>query len=527
MIALSYQLKQVVLYLLSFVRPRKPVVRHPYLQGNFYPVSDELLAEQLPIVNGKVPEDFPEGMYVRTGSNPHFVNLGESYHWFMGDGMLHGVLLKDGQATYANKFVRTEKWKFENETGRNITERKLDFTPDFLLRLVVNGIYMKLRERFLGEKIVDERNTANTSLQYHANRIFALVESAPPTQVLLPQLETIGVHDFDGKLDHEFTAHPKVDAKTGEMMFFGYSLKSRPYCQYAVVNAEGVKSKSVAIELEVPVMMHDFAITENYSIFMDLPFTFRTEKIIQGEAPFDFEASRPARFGILPRHSTNANKDMKWFSTQSCFVFHVANSWENVLQDGSTEIVLVACRSKTTTSAGMSERVSVEDRKNEMPYLYEWRFNLTDGSIHERELCSFAGEFPVINEAFTGYKNRYVYFAQMETLDYANNPTKQLLFDSIVKYDLESSSVVATQKIGENQYAGEAYFVKSANNDQQEEDQGYLATYAYDQNSNTSFFVLLSAKDLHEVCRVKLPRRVPYGFHGKFFTQAQIDSQQF
>jgi len=61
------------------------------------------------------------------------------------------------------------------------------------------------------------------------------------------------------------------------MMFFSYSLAQPPYLHY-VSPAQG-SCYNGAIDLPVGVMMHDFAITEHYTLFMDLPLTFRLERM--------------------------------------------------------------------------------------------------------------------------------------------------------------------------------------------------------------------------------------------------------
>jgi hypothetical protein len=59
-----------------------------------------------------------------------------------------------------------------------------------------------------------------------------------------------------------------------EMFTFGYS-QEPPYCTYRVITKDGAMLDPVPITIPESVMMHDFAITENYSIFMDLPLLFR------------------------------------------------------------------------------------------------------------------------------------------------------------------------------------------------------------------------------------------------------------
>src|SRR4051794_4630851 len=90
------------------------VARSPYLTGSYTPVTREIDAPKLAI-KGELPRDL-EGMYVRNSSNPRFEAKGR-YHWFDGDGMIHGVQIADGQANYKNRWVRTSAFLAEEAAG--------------------------------------------------------------------------------------------------------------------------------------------------------------------------------------------------------------------------------------------------------------------------------------------------------------------------------------------------------------------------------------------------------------------------
>ena len=151
------------------------------------------------------------------------------------------------------------------------------------------------------------KNTANIALTWHDGHLLALWEMGDPHEISVPGLETIGPYTYNGQLTHVFTAHPKIDAVTGEMMFFGYGIGKRENLHYNVVSAAGEILRTVPIYIPKAVMMHDFAITENYTIFMDLPFVFSTIGMLRGTNLFRFNQNRPSRFGILPRHGDNGD----------------------------------------------------------------------------------------------------------------------------------------------------------------------------------------------------------------------------
>ena len=459
-------------------------VSNPYLSGNCAPIHDELTVDELEVV-GTIPVGI-EGTFLRNGPNPQFTPLGR-YHWFDGDGMVHALTFHDGKASYHNRYVRTEKFLAEREAGHAL----------------VSGILEIAKSQTVGNISM---NAANTSLVWQANRLLTLWEAGPPHEVTMSTLETVGIYDFQGKLTVPFTAHPKVDRGTGEMLFFGYSSFAQPYLHYGIVSAEGDITHLVPIDLPTGVMMHDFAITEHFTIFMDLPLVFSFPLALQGTMPFVFEANRPSRFGILPRHGDNST--IRWFELPSCWVWHTLNAYE----DGN-EIVLVACRSNTANlllpdeALPASEGVIPVD-PNTLSYLHRWRFNLSTGEVHEEQLDDVPTEFPRVNDMLIGSQTRYGYTARIP-LDASIAGG----FDALIKYDLATGDS-QIHEFGEGCYCGEGIFAPQQQ--PQSEDDGWLLTYVYDSKRDTSECVILDAHDLsaEPIARIVLPRRVPYGFHG-------------
>lgn len=453
--------------------------KNPYLQGNFAPVQEEKTAEGLAVI-GEIPKDL-EGSFVRNGPNPQFTPKGR-YHWFDGDGMLHGVHLSQGKATYRNRYVRTKGFEIERAEGKAVWSGLTEL-PDFENP---NGPF---------------KNAANTALIWHNQKLLALWEGGNPHEVKLPSLETVGEHDFHGALTCPFTAHPKVDPETGEMMFFGYSPLTEPYLQYGVVSASGEITKIIPIDLPIGVMMHDFAVSKNYSIFLDLPLTFRLERAMQGEFPFAFEEDLPSRFGVLPRHGDPS--EIKWFEGPACFMWHTLNAYEE-----GDEVVLLGCRvSRTNILVAATD--TAQPKEEDYGRLHEWRFHLKTGTMKERALDDAGSEFPRLNESLAGRKARFGYAAKLPPFMQGDAP----FLEGVIKYDLVKGSS-QTHTLGKGQTCGEWVFAPKAN--ATAEDDGYLLSYSYDQATNGSALVILDASDITQapLAKVVLPQRVPYGFHG-------------
>jgi carotenoid cleavage dioxygenase-like enzyme len=207
--------------------------------------------------------------------------------------------------------------------------------------------------------------TANTALTYHNGKLLALSESDKPYLVQMHDdgdLETIGRYDYDQKLNHAFTAHPKIDPDTGEMFTFGYQADAHPYVTYRVISKDGVIGDPVSITPSGPIMMHDFAITKNYAIFMDCPLYFSPKDMVRkNRDPFAFDETKPTRFGVLPRYAKNESQ-IRWFEFSTCVIFHNANAWEE-----EDEVVMISCRSPSLDL----EAISVYDKDKAEAFVHD------------------------------------------------------------------------------------------------------------------------------------------------------------
>jgi carotenoid cleavage dioxygenase-like enzyme len=460
----------------------------PYLRDNFAPVQTEATVENLPII-GKLPKDL-SGSFVRNGPNPRFLPSGR-YNWIDGDGMLHAVRISNGRAIYSNRYVHTRGFSIEQTANRALWTGLLD-RPQ--LANPANNLFGPFK------------NTANTGLVWHADRLLALWEGGEPYEIDHSTLNTIGSYTYHGQLTSPFTAHPKVDAKTGEMMFFGYSLLQPPYLRYSVVSSKGKILSTVPIDLPNPVMMHDFAITEKYTIFMDLPLTFSLERVRQGQPAYMFEPDAASRFGILPRHGNASH--IRWFDVPSCFIVHTLNAYES-----GNEVVLIACRDSDAKALNIPTNGTLGAYQRDRPVLYRWRFNLQTGSVQEEAIDNVASEFPSIHWQLLGRQTRYGYTAKM-----AVEQSPLMTFDGLIKYDFScGSSQLHKFKVG--CYGGEAVFVPRTGGCQ--EDDGWLLTFVYDTAQKSSELIVVDANNFTNkpVARILLPQRVPYGFHGIWISE--------
>ncbi len=258
-------------------------------------------------VTGELPRELNGTLY-RNGPNPQFDAPGA--HWFVGDGMLHAFRLENGRASYRNRWVRTPKWQAEHDAGRALFGgfgRKL---PDAPPSTITDG------------------GVANTNIIFHAGRLLALEEGHPPTEIEPDTLNRIGYCDYKGAISGPFTAHPKIDPVTGEMVFFGYNAAGplTPALSFGSVNASGVVTRFDRFEAPYASMVHDFIVTEHHLLFPILPITGSMDRAMRGKPPYAWEPDKGAYVGVMKR--SGSAKDIVWFRAENCYVFHVMNAWE-------------------------------------------------------------------------------------------------------------------------------------------------------------------------------------------------------
>jgi len=464
---------------------------NPYLQGVYAPTVHETTAVELEVA-GELPRDL-YGAYVRNGPNPVFEpeNL---YHWFDGDGMVHAVQFRDGRADYRSRFVRTRGLADEMTAGRAIWPG------------VMGHADFDAPRHYL-------KDTANTDVLYHNGRLLALWYLCGEPYGLDPlTLDSRGIVDFGGARTSTVSAHPKVDERTGELVYFTLDDFAAPFMTYGVVSGNGEKVHEVPIDLPGPRAPHDLTITENYSILHDLPF-FHDADVLRhhGHRVTRFHRELPSRFGVLPR--LGAADTIRWFEFAPGYVLHMVNAWEEddwIVMDGCFQPDPSIRRNPSEGVLG-----SMLGYLRVHAHLHRWRMNLATGETREEQLDDLNVEFCLPDTDRYGVKTRYSYH------QYLPEDMYTVEFRALVKYDHEARSRTRYD-YEPGWYASEAPFARRVG--AVEEDDGYVVTLATEATSLRSECWVLLAREIERgpIARVKLPARVPSGFHAKWIKGERI-----
>jgi carotenoid cleavage dioxygenase len=462
----------------------KSFPEHPYLQGNFAPVSFESDAHDLPIA-GELPRELNGTLY-RNGPNPQFAPRG-FYHWFAGDGMLHAFHLENGKASYRNRFVRTPKFELEREAGQAM--------------FGAFGNPMESDPSTFGK----DSGIANTNVVWHAGRLIALEEAHKPFEVDPGSLEPRGYQDYASQQLSRMTAHPKIDPATGEMVCFAYG-NDGPLTAgmaYYVIDKHGRLIRFDRFQAPYAAMVHDFLVTRDFVLFPIMPLTASMERAMSGKPAFAWEPDKGTHIGVLRRNAPI--ESLRWFKGDPRYVFHPMNAWNegNKIMADVMEYPVAPLFPNPDGSMPQDARRTAS--------LKRWTFDLDANSdgFTSAALDDLAGEFPRLDERHTGLAYRHGYFAA------ATGSDDSVGFDTLVHLDLKSGTR-QMHKLGGGDAVSEPVFVpRSAT---AEEGDGWLLSVVWRDADKRSDLLVFDAPALAKgpIATVQLSTRVPFGFHGNW-----------
>ncbi|MEJ2088821.1 MAG: carotenoid oxygenase family protein [Gammaproteobacteria bacterium] len=262
-------------------------------------------------VEGTIPTDLA-GAFYRVGPDPQFPLLPGNIP-FDGEGHISMFHFRDGRVDYRTRYVKTERWIAQNEARRILFPMYRNPAQD---DPSVKGL---------------SRSTANTHVINHRNFVLALKEDSPPTAVDPVTLETLDpVYTFDGQLESEtFTAHPKVDSVTGNLVAFGYEATGFGSRDVMVFEFSPAGEKVWQAQVQVPYvgMLHDFAVTENYIVLYVIPMTMDEALLARGGVHWSWDATKPTYFGVFRRGGDGG--DVQWLQGPTRSATHVMGAWDD------------------------------------------------------------------------------------------------------------------------------------------------------------------------------------------------------
>src|SRR5580658_1882305 len=349
---------------------------NPYLARGFEPLRTEYEQAHLSI-EGEIPSQL-DGTFYRIGPSPQFAPRG-IYNPLNGDGMIHAFEVHQGRVSYRNRWVRTQQWKIDRAAGRAMfaTSGNPADSDQSVASMKTDGV-------------------ANTNLIWHGGRLLALEEGHAPIEVHPQSLETIGGWNFDGRLPRKMTAHPKIDAASGEMIAFANFPSGRLTgdVELYFVNAGGILMRLQIVHGPFPALMPDFAITRDFIVMFFCPVTVSIKRAMAGGPAIAWEPEKGTQIAIVPRHQDC--EDVRWFTGAAGMAWHSMNAFN----DGE-RIVVDVCRQENAVFPRADG--SPTDPLLAAQILTRWEFDFNNpGPFAERKLSDLICEYPRIDERRVG-----------------------------------------------------------------------------------------------------------------------------
>ncbi|CAI7637745.1 unnamed protein product [Penicillium manginii] len=458
-------------------------------------------------VHGSIPPEI-NGTFYRVMPDPQFPPFIENDVWFNGDGCVSAFRIHDGQVDFKQRFVRTEKFEREREANR--------------------ALVGKYRNKYTDIADLKTRTTANTNILHFNGKLLACKEDGLPYAMDPDTLETLGLWDFEGQLESAtFTAHPKFDPETGEMVCFGYEAKGdgTPDVNYYTFGRNGKIRENVWLVAPVVAMIHDFAVTKNYVIFPLIPQTCSLERMKAGGEHWQWDPTIPCYFGVLPRHGPKSG-DVKWFRSRNAFPGHTANAYEN--EDGQITMDLPMSEKNVffwwpdkngnapapTDLCSQLSRVVFDPRSDNM--------DLPEPLIIAKEDV----EFPRIDDRFAMMRHKYCF---MNVMDHSLETNFAAigavmgggypLFNALGQLDLGTGEM-KKYFVGAQSMVQEPVFIPRSK--AADEGDGYVMALVNRYETMSSDLVILDARAWELVAEVKLPLRLRAGLHGNWVDASDL-----
>lgn len=321
---------------------------------------------------------------------------------------------------------------------------------------------------------------------------------------------TLGKESWHGRFPFDWgvSAHPKVDNKTGELLFFNYS-KQEPYMRYGVVDQNNELVHYVDVPLPGPRLPHDMAFTENYVILNDFPL-FWDPRLLERDVHLPrFYPEIPSRFAVVARRGN----DIRWFEADPTFVLHFTNAYEQgdeIVLDGFYEGDPQPLDTGGTKWEKLFRFLALDRLQSR---LHRWRLNMVTGAVHEEQLSESITEFGTINADYAASSYRYTYAA--------TGKPSWFLFDGLVKHDLLTGNHEC-YSFGDGVYGSETAMAPRVGSSA--EDDGYLVTLTTDMNDDASYCLVFDAARPGDgpICKLALPERISSGTHSAWVPGAEL-----
>ncbi|KAI9929442.1 hypothetical protein ASPWEDRAFT_110982 [Aspergillus wentii DTO 134E9] len=460
------------------------------------------------VVFGEIPKEI-NGTFYRVMVDP-FVPPDEGNVPIDGDGNISAFRFHNGQVDMKMRYIETERYKLERQAGKALFGLyRNPFTHHPCVRAAVDS-------------------TANTNLVYWAGQLLALKEVALPYAVDPNTLETTRYDPFEGQVQSKtFTAHPKVDPRTDELVVFGYEAKGLATLDIVTYALDSRGRKTTEIWLKSPwcAFIHDCVITENFIVLFLWPFESKMERMKQGKHHWAWNYDLPVTFLVVPRRPGSAAKygwkdgEHREYSWTNCMPIHTAGAWET--EDGK----IYAESSRVHDNA--FPFFPPEDGRMPSPEtkadFVRWEFDLskpTGTTIPDPEVVlDLPSEFPRIDERLMGTRYDWVF---LNVFIPQNSDGRKNIFQGLNGLAMHNNRTGETRYFyaGDDALCQEPIFIPRS----ETEADGWVMTLVERRAANRCDIAVIDTQNFEKpVAIVQLPFHVKAQIHGNWVSASRLE----
>lgn len=484
-----------------------------------WPIAHDLAGSTMPcrlegeigdlVVLGDIPKEI-DGTFYRIMCDP-FVPPDPNNVPIDGDGNVSAFRIRDGRVDMKMRYIETERYKLERKANRALFGLyRNPFTHHPCVRAAVDS-------------------TANTNLVLWANHLLALKEGALPYSLDPNTLDTLAYDPFGDQVEAKtFTAHPKVDPLTDELVVFGYEAKglaTRDIVIYAL-DRNGEKRDEQWIQSPWCALIHDCAITPNWIILVLWPFEANIARMKAGKHHWAYDYSLAATFIAVPRRKTTKlpegwkEGEYRVYEWKNCMPIHTAGAWET--DDG--KIYLETSRVHDNAFPFFPPDDGRQPPPNTKADFVRWEIDLSQPSGSKVSdpfvVLDLPSEFPRIDERFMTKKYHYVLLNAFlpEKSDGAKN-----LFHGLNALAMHDNKTGTTRFFyaGDDSLVQEPIFIPRFH-DAPEAD-GWVIAMVERRIANRNDLVILDTREFEKpIAIVQLPFHVKTQVHGNWVDAKEL-----
>lgn len=478
-------------------------------QGFFAPMRFEGMIEDCE-VTGAVPTDM-DGMFVRVGGEFYYPPKFPHDAPLHSDGYISTFRIRDGRVSYNGRYIRTPRFEANLAAGRQ----------QF-------GLY---RNPFTSDEAVRglDATVSNTAPMAHAGMLFSLKEDSHPIRLDPFTLETLGAWDFGGKYKSQtFTAHPKWDPVTGEMVCYGYEAAglATDDVWFYTIDKTGEVTHEIRVKQPYVSLIHDYALTQEHIVMPFAGYVTSMDRLQAGEIHWGWDKSKPSMIGIMRRDGDGS--DLRWFKGPERCMMHVFNAYT----EGDKVVLYAPFYDSNFFPFFPNVDGSPWDPSKAKGYVRKLTFDLNSKKDTWEEEILFPTEIVdlgKVDHRFTTMRQRYGFTSFAD-------PTRP--FDEALAGNLRGRAVNSYGRFDWETGKLESFFVGDTHSMQEctfvprrgstAEGDGYLIGTASNLATMCTELVIVDAQRLGEgeLARVYLPFRASTQVHGYWYDIEQLQARE-